>query len=60
MSGIKPVHQNIYPTADSLDAVLSDAVNDLPILHKNQLVTILMTYHNTFLAELDQARLSND
>lgn len=44
---------SIYPTMPSLDTVILKAYSELPITDKNQLYAIIMTYHNTLLAELD-------
>ncbi len=44
---------SIYPTMPSLNTVILKAYSELPITDKNQLYAIIMTYHNTLLAELD-------
>ena len=48
---IKP--NTVYPTMPSLDTVILKAYSELPITDKNQLYAIIMTYHNTLLAELE-------
>lgn len=48
---VRPEHQGLFPTMGSLDEVLSMAESQLPITSKNQLHTLLMTYHNTLLAQ---------
>lgn len=42
----------LYPTAGSLDEVVSLGESQLPIMDKNTLVSLLMTYHNTLLQQL--------
>jgi hypothetical protein len=46
---LRPVHLGLFPTMDSLDSVLDMALSQMPIMSPNQLVTVLMTYHNTLL-----------
>lgn len=42
----------LFPTLDSLQAVVDLAVTQLPIGNKNTAISVLMTYHNTLLAQL--------
>lgn len=44
-----PSNNSLYPARDSLEAVITQANNELPITSENQLKRILMTYHNTLL-----------
>jgi hypothetical protein len=44
---VKP--QSLYPVRDSLSEVVDEAVSQLPIINRNHLTTLLMTYHNTLL-----------
>ena len=46
---LRPVHLGLFPTMDSLDSVVDMGISQLPINTPNQLVTVLMTYHNTLL-----------
>jgi hypothetical protein len=48
---LKPVPQTLFPTKDSLAEAVNEAVAALPIVTTNELMTTLMTYHNTLLAE---------
>lgn len=49
---LPPVRMPIYPTAGSLQEVLELGQSRLPITNKNDLVSLLITYHNTLLAQL--------
>ena len=40
---------SLFPTMGSLHEVLDFADAQLPITNKNELLTLLMIYHNTFL-----------
>jgi len=42
-------HMPLFPTAGSLEEVVSLGESQLPIMDKNTLFTLLMTYHNTLL-----------
>lgn len=39
----------LFPTAGSLQEVVDLAESKLPITHQNDMVCLLMTYHNTLL-----------
>ena len=45
-------YASIYPTMDSPDDVLKWAATKLPITTKHELASVLMTYHNTLLKEI--------
>ena len=47
---IRAVPMNIFPTLTTLEEVIALAKSQLPIMDEQQLVTVLMTYHNTLLA----------
>lgn len=47
-----PLKHDIYPTEESLDTVLARARASLPITDPNTLLVLLMTYHNTLIAQL--------
>lgn len=53
--GITPVHQSLFPTKDSLDEAANYAIAQLPMVDRNELMTTLMIYQNTLLAELAKA-----
>lgn len=42
----------LFPTLDSLQAVVDLALTQLPITNKNTAISVLMTYHNTLLAQV--------
>jgi hypothetical protein len=43
----------LFPTLDSLEAVLELGQSQLPITTPNQLVCLLMTYHNSLLRQIE-------
>lgn len=47
---LRPVHVGLFPTMDSLESVVDMGISQLPITSSNQLVGILMAYHNTMIA----------
>lgn len=47
---IRAVPMNIFPTLTTLEEVVALAKSQLPIMDEQQIVTVLMTYHNTLLA----------
>lgn len=49
-----PKPQGLFPTLGSLQEVHDLAESRLPILNKNDIVTLLGTYHNTLLKQLNQ------
>lgn len=49
---ILPVPQEVYPTHATLDEAVDVAKAQLPIEDPNQLVTVMMSYHNTLLQEI--------
>lgn len=49
---MKPVPLSLFPTMDSLEAVVNLATAQLPISHRNQVITLLSVYHNTLLNQL--------
>lgn len=44
-----PVKQSLFPTRDTLEEAVSEAMASVPVLTENHLNSILMTYHNTLL-----------
>lgn len=52
---LRPVHLGLFPTMDSLESVVDMGIAQLPITNPNQLVGVLMAYHNTMLkVQLEQ------
>jgi len=56
---IKPIHQSLFPTKNSLLEVTEFLHAQLPFDAHNQLHAALMTYHNTLLHVLNK-EISND
>jgi hypothetical protein len=46
---LRPVHMGVFPTLGSLQECVELADSKLPITDKNELFSLLMTYHNTLL-----------
>jgi hypothetical protein len=46
---LRAVNMGLFPTMGSLQEVIDFADSKLPITDKNDLFTLLMTYHNTLL-----------
>lgn len=46
---LRPVHLGLFPTMDSLESVVDMGIAQLPITSSNQLVGVLMAYHNTMI-----------
>ncbi len=53
---LRAVQMSLFPSMDSLEEVISLAESKLPITDKNELVSILMMYHNTLLNQLNNER----
>jgi hypothetical protein len=49
---IKPVPMPVFPTLGSLQEVVDLAHSLVPIQNRNEVTSLLMTYHNTLLNEL--------
>jgi hypothetical protein len=49
---LSPVPMPLFPTAGSLQEVVELGESRLPLTNKNDLVALLITYHNTLLAQL--------
>ena len=47
----KPVPLSLFPTMDSIGEVVTFAESKLPICSKNEVITLLGTYHNTLLKQ---------
>lgn len=51
---LKPVPMTLYPTMGSLQEVVNLATSRIPVAHKNEMVSILMTFQNTLLKQLEK------
>ena len=49
---LRAVHIGLFPTMGSLQDVVDLADSKLPITSRNEVISLLMTYHNTLLAHL--------
>jgi hypothetical protein len=47
---LRAVPMNLFPTLGSLQEVVDLAESKLPITDKNEMFSLLMSYHNTLLA----------
>ena len=52
---LRAVAMSLYPTMNSLDEVVALAKSKLPVTSHNDLISLLMTYHNTLLKEFSNA-----
>lgn len=52
---VRPVYQSQYPTLDSLQEAAELSYASVPVLTRNDIHALLMTYHNTLLSELQNA-----
>lgn len=50
---LRAVRMSLFPVADSLQSVVDLTNSHLPIIDKNVVLNLLMTYHNTLLKELE-------
>lgn len=46
---ITPTPMGLFPTMESLQSVVDLAYSQMPITNSNQMLGLLMTYHNTLL-----------
>lgn len=53
---ISPSKMPIYPTMDSLQAVVELAYSQFPGIPQNTVLGVLFIYHNTLLAQLDKEK----
>ncbi len=51
---LRAVHMALFPTLGSLQEVVDFSESKLPIKDKNELFSLLMTYHNTLIKQLNQ------
>ena len=47
---LRAVHMGLFPTMGSLQDVVDLADSKLPITSRNEVISLLMTYHNTLLS----------
>lgn len=53
---IQPVPMNLFPTLGSLEEVIALANSKIPIGNKNEVYSLLMTYHNSLLNVIAQEK----
>lgn len=53
-NGIPPTKMPLYPTMNSLEEVVNLANSKIPVVHRNEMVSLLMTYQNTLLKQLEK------
>jgi hypothetical protein len=51
---LKPVPMSLYPTMNSLQEVVNLATSRIPVVHQNEMISILMVYQNTLLKQLEK------
>jgi hypothetical protein len=49
---LRAVHMGLFPTLGSLQEVVDFSESKLPITDKNEMFSLLMTYHNTLLKQV--------
>ena len=55
ISSLQPKPQGLFPTMGSLQEVIDLGESKLPIASKNELLSLLMAYHNSLLKALSDA-----
>ncbi len=55
-TALRAVHMSLFPTMDSLNDVVALAESKTPVVSKNEMYALLMTYHNTLLSELRKTK----
>lgn len=56
---IRAVPLGLFPTAGSLQEAVELAFSRMPVLNQNEMLSILMTYHNTLLAQIEKEKSRN-
>lgn len=51
-SALRAVKSGLFPTLDSLEAAINNGMAQLPIETPNQLMSVLMTFQNTLIQQL--------
>lgn len=54
ITALRAVPMSVFPTAASLDEAMNTAIAATPVVSKNEMRTLILTYHNTLLAELNK------
>lgn len=49
---VRAVHMSLFPTFESLDQAIAYAEAHLPLVDRNTLIGILMSYQNTLLKDI--------
>jgi len=55
-TALRAVPMTLFPTMDSLQAVLDLAMSQLPVITPNSMNNLLMVYHNTLLNQINKQR----
>lgn len=53
-TALRAVPMSVFPTLTSLDEAMNTALAATPVVSKNEMRTLIMSYHNTLLAELNK------
>jgi hypothetical protein len=56
---LRPVPMSLFPVMGSLQEVVDYAESRLPIITKNDITILLMTYHNSLLKVVEDAKTKN-
>ena len=51
----RAVPMNLFPTLDSLQSVVDLAESKVPVMDRNEMYSLLMTYHNSLLKVIADA-----
>jgi len=51
---IRAVHMGLFPTLGSLQEVFDLADSKVPVISKNEMFSLLATYHNTLLKTIQE------
>lgn len=55
-AALRAVPMNLFPTLGSLQEVIDLAESKMPISNRNEIYSLLMTYHNTLLDQIEQGK----
>jgi hypothetical protein len=56
ITALRAVPMSVVPTLTSLDEAMNTAIAATPVVSKNEMRTLIMTYHNTLLAEATKTK----
>lgn len=59
ITALRAVPMSVFPTLTSLDEAMNTALAATPVVSKNEMRTLIMSYHNTLLAELNKTKEGN-